>query len=225
MKILIIEDDALISLFLKECLEDLGHEVVNTFVDAQSTIEFLKTTSCDLAFVDIELKGAVDGLQLSKTLKQRFSTPSLFVTSHKESEVIKEAMDVSPLGFLIKPVEQSDIEAALSVAIRHINIPQMQPSTKEDEQQIGEYSFNFTYKTLKHSDQIIKLSQKEIILLGLLFKNYNNTVSIEEIVSKIWENESVSDETLRQLIYRTRKKITGLKISSSSKIGYSISNV
>lgn len=223
MKIVIIEDDVLISLFLKECLEDLGHKVLDSFEDAQSTIEFLKNNSCDLAFVDIELRGAIDGLQLSKTLKQRFNTPSLFVTSHKESEVIKEAMDVSPLGFLIKPVEQSDIEAALAVAIKHID--KTPPTNTNDEQQIGEYSFNFTYNTLKHHDQIIKLSQKEIILLSLLFKNYNNTVSIEEIVSKIWENESVSDETLRQLIYRTRKKVPGLKISSSSKIGYSISSL
>ncbi len=219
MKIIIVEDDALIALFIESSLEQLNYEVLGRFVDASSAIEFVKENDVDLALMDIEIEGSVDGLQCARILQMNHKVSSIFVTSHKESEVIKEAMEVEPLGFLIKPIEESDIEAALALASR---------SFKKEDKPLktvaNGYEYNLEFKTLKFQDVIVKLGKNELKLVHILFKNLNNTVSSEEIMNYIWEEVLENDEALRQLIYRTRKKVPSLGISSSSKVGYAITS-
>jgi len=218
MKIVIVEDDALIALFIASTLEELGHKVLGQFSDAVSVLDFVKENAVDLALMDIEIEGSVDGLQCAKTLKIKHNIPSIFVTSHKESEVIQEAMEVEPLGFLIKPIEESDIEAALALASRYFK-----DDEKPSKTVVNAYEYNFEFKTLKYQGEIVKLGKNELKLIHILFKNLNNTVSTEEIMSFIWDEVLESDESLRQLIYRTRKKVPALEIVSSSKMGYAIS--
>jgi len=218
MKIVIVEDEALIALFIASTLEELGHEVLGQFSDADSVLSFVKDNDVDLALMDIEIEGSVDGLQCAKTLKLKHGVSSIFVTSHKESEVIEEAMEVEPLGFLIKPIQESDIEAALALASRHFKT-----ETKVSKNIANGYEYNFEFKTLKCQNEIVKLGKNELKLIHILFKNLNNTVSTEEIMHHIWDEVLESDESLRQLIYRTRKKVPELGIVSSSKIGYAIS--
>jgi len=217
MKIIIVEDDALIALFIESSLEQLNYEVLACFTEAASAIDFVKDNEVDLALMDIEIEGSMDGLQCARILKMNHQIPSIFVTSHKESEVINEAMEVEPLGFLIKPIEESDIEAALAMASR---------SFKKEEKVLKTvahgYEYNLEFKTLKFNDEIVKLGKNELKLVHILFKNLNNTVSTEEIMHYIWEEVLENDEALRQLIYRTRKKVPTLGISSSSKVGYAI---
>ena len=217
MNIVVVEDDALIALFIKESVEELGHCVVGLFDEAAAVIAFVKETKPDLVLMDIEIKGSVDGIACAAALQNRYGVPSIFVTSHKESAVINDAMDVAPLGFLIKPIEESDLEAGLALAARALR--HVKPLQKNV---VGAYEFSFEYNTLKKDDVVVKLGKNELKLVAILFKNLNNTVSAEEIMRHIWGSILESDESLRQLIYRTRKKVPGLEINSSSKIGYSI---
>ena len=218
MKILIVEDDALIALFIKEAVEKVGHIVLEVFDCADDVMKFVTDHDVDLVLMDIEIVGAVDGIACARLLSNKYNIPSIFVTSHKESDVIQDAMDVKPLGFLIKPIEESHIEATLALARLALN-----NSVKEVDVHLGLATFNFEHNTLKYEGSIVKLGKNELQLISLLFKNVNNTVSSEEIMRQIWGEVLESDESLRQLVYRTRKKVPFLKINSSSKVGYALS--
>jgi DNA-binding response OmpR family regulator len=221
MKILIIEDDFLIVAQITECLQRLGHEVLGSFDEANGALDFVKDNKPDFVFMDIELNGPVDGIQCANILKNKYSVPSIFVTSHHETDIINESMDAAPLNFLPKPFEDKNIEAAVAIAAIALN--KHKPKDNSNTVKLGNYEFNFEYKVLKQEGIIIKLTEKELLLASILFKNIGNTVSKEGIYEYVYDSNVVSDDSLRRLVSRTREKLMGLQIKAEPKQGYFLS--
>lgn len=220
MKILIVEDDFLIVAQIKECLERLNHEVLATFDDASLALDFVKNNKPDFVFMDIELNGPIDGIQCANSLRNRYSIPSIFVTSHHETNILHESMEAAPLNFLPKPFEDSNIEALVALAAITLKLNPI--NTSPNFVQLGEYEFNYEYDLLKQNTQIVKLTDKELLLVSLLFKNVGNIISKEEISKYVYENNLTTDSSLRRLVSRTRDKLPGLSIQAESKLGYFI---
>ena len=219
MNILIVEDDFLIAVQITECLERLGHKVVGSFTNGHDALESLKVQRPDLAFMDIELEGAMDGIQCAGVLKNKYGVASIFVTSHYESDTIGASMDVAPLNFLPKPFEDSNIEAAITLAEAALKKAQPQVASSSDTARLGSFTFNFTHNTLKDDGALVSLTNKETALVTLLFKNLSNTVSKEMILTEVYDG-SASDDSLRRLVSRTREKLPTLLITASPKNGY-----
>ncbi|HHD72460.1 MAG TPA: response regulator transcription factor [Epsilonproteobacteria bacterium] len=218
MKIVIIEDDALIAYQIESCVRTLGHDVLGSFDAASEALEFIAENKPDFVFMDIELNGPMDGIQCAGVLKHSFGVPSLFVTSHDETQVIAEATKLDPLNFLPKPFTDKNIEAA--VALADIKLSHTKQVKEISVSQLGEYVFNFEHLTLKHQGTIVRLTPKELKLIGLLFKNLGNTVSNEEIRNLIWEGNEISSAAYRKLISRANENIAGLNIASDKGVGY-----
>ena len=66
MKIIIVEDDALISMMIEESVKNMGNEVLGAFPDATVALNFVKENKPDLVFMDIELEGPMDGIQCAQ---------------------------------------------------------------------------------------------------------------------------------------------------------------
>ena len=220
MKIVIIEDDFLIVAQIQECVERLGHEVLSSFDNARSALDFIEENRPEFVFMDIELKGALDGLQCANILQNKYSISSVFVTSYDETEIIQESMDAKPLNFLPKPFEDSNIEAV--VALAEITLRREKPKSDSSVISLGEYILNVEYKILKREGVIVKLTDKELLLVSLLFKNIGNVVSTQRIDEYVYENNLSSDDALRRLVSRTRDKLVGLQIKAEPKQGYFI---
>ena len=219
MNVLIVEDDAITALFLEESLTALGHCVLASFDNAESVFNFGQLDNIDLALMDIEINGSVDGIQCAYKLYHTHHISSIFITSYQDSNTIDSAMDVSPLGYLIKPVGQPDIEVALALA--KLSQKQKQPKLNFCKTSHS-YTYNLEYHTLTYQGDLVKLAKNELKIIELLFKNCNNLVAIQEIKNYVWGDNPHNDESLRQLIYRVRKKLPHLNIISSSKEGYCI---
>ena len=221
MKIVIVEDDALIAYQIEACVEKLGHKVLNSFDDAGDALKFIASNKPDFVFMDIELRRVMDGIQCATLLKSNYDIPSLFITSHDTPEVIEEATNLNPLNFLPKPFTDKNIEAA--VALASIRLKKNKPTGNDiSTQTLGDYTFNFEYNVLKLGDIIVKLSSNETKLISLLFKNLGNTVSNEEILSYIWAEKATSSVAFRKHISRTNEKLLELQIVSDRGIGYSL---
>lgn len=222
MKIIIVEDDSLTALFITETLEDLGHEVLGSFDSASDMLEVAKIGEIDLVFIDIELNSKMDGIECAVRLRQQYRIPSIFLTSYQNSETIHDAMAAEPLGYLIKPVSENEIEAALAVAKRILraNTPLM-----NEYLQLGQYTYHFKHKTLNNKEGVVKLSKNEYKIVDLLCKSYGNIVENEHLICHIWEDTYNKEDSLRELIYRLRKKLPEISIQSSSKVGYFLEGV
>jgi len=221
MNIIIVEDDSLTALFLQESVEDLGHSVLGTFDSAQPLLEKVQNLDIDLTFMDIEINGKMDGIECAAILRNKYNIPSVFITSYQNSATINDAMDSSPLGYLIKPVSETDIEAILAVAARALK--QSSPK-KETTLQIAEYTYTYESKILTLGSELVKLSKNEYKVIELLCNSFGNVVNTEELTEYIWEDSQNREDSLRELIYRLRKKLPTFPINSLSKSGYYLSS-
>lgn len=219
MDIVVVEDDAINALFIEGSLRNLGHNVLDSFDEGQAVIDFAKNHKIDLVFMDIEINGSLDGIQTARILYEKYQIPVIYISSYQDTDTIENAADTLPISYLIKPVQESDIKAVLAIAKRSI-------LKKPKESKMFSYktfTFNVENMTLSCDAHIIKLSMNELKLVELLFKNQNAVVSIEALVSYIWGSDTDKEQSLRELVYRVRKKLPDLEIKALSKIGYTIS--
>lgn len=122
LRVLVVEDEALVSLFLEELLSDLGHVVVGVAASATAAYAIAAQHPIDLAIVDISLQGGSDGVDLAVRLRQQYDMPSLVMSGRYESAVQQRLQQAAPLGYLQKPYTQSDVECALARAHTHLAI-------------------------------------------------------------------------------------------------------
>jgi DNA-binding response OmpR family regulator len=222
MNIVIIEDEGVSALFIKEVLQDLNHHVAAVFDNANELFTFLKSNAVDLIFMDINIKGQYDGIQTANITHAKYPNISfVYLTSYKDSETIRNAQAVNPLGYLIKPVVESDLEAILMVVDGH-----KKSSTRVEPTQItfGAYDYNIKTKTLSAENSTIALSKNELLCIEALVQNKNTYISSEQLIATIWGDEENRFDSLRELIYRLRKKLPNLPLHSSSNIGYTLSS-
>lgn len=223
MNVVIVEDEGVTALFIKEVLRDLKHNVAAVFDNADELFSFLKSNQVDLIFMDINIKGSYDGIQTATIAHARYPNISfVYLTSYKDSETIKSAQAVNPLGYLIKPIVESDLEAILMVVGGY-----KKSSLRVEPTQIrfGDYSYNLKTKTLSVNNTVITLSKNELLCIDILAHNRNSYISSEQLIARIWGDEENRFDSLRELIYRLRKKVPNLPLHSSSNIGYTLSSL
>ncbi|TDQ17050.1 LytTR family two component transcriptional regulator [Algoriphagus boseongensis] len=116
LNILIVEDDLLISESLKDILKLLNHTVVGVADNADSAIEICNTTSPDLALLDIQISGDIDGVELAEIIRDQFDIPFIFMTAYADNETIMRAREKGPFGYLVKPYGVKEVNAAIQIA-------------------------------------------------------------------------------------------------------------
>lgn len=116
MRIMVVEDDALIALDMVGLLEDMGHEVVAEAADAFAAWELAEHDRPDVALVDIRLARNTDGGKLALKLYNRLGIRSLFVSGSITEDFRREMAKANPLGFLGKPVTRRTLGEALKAA-------------------------------------------------------------------------------------------------------------
>lgn len=116
MRILVAEDESIIRLGLKSILQELGHEVL-TAVNGREALAMARQRRPDLAILDIKMP-YTDGLQVADTLSRTQPMPILLLTAFSQRDLINEAAELPIHGYLIKPIQPAELEAAIAVAVK-----------------------------------------------------------------------------------------------------------
>ncbi len=116
-KILIVENEQLVAMNLQIHLERAGYQVLGICPTHESAVALINNNKPDFIFMDINLDSETNGIQSARFIKETFNIPSIFLTSLKDIEVIEQAKEVEPLGYLVKPFKQEDIYTALNIAL------------------------------------------------------------------------------------------------------------
>ncbi len=119
-KVLIVDDEVFISEQLNIILEDLGYEVSDIAFNTQSAIASLKSNPPDIAILDIKMHGENQGFQIAKYIKENMDIPFVFLTSFSDKSTVKEASELSPDGYLLKPFNEADIFSTLNVVLTRL---------------------------------------------------------------------------------------------------------
>lgn len=116
MTILIVEDEKSISESLAELLEALGHTVTAIAETAEEALLALEEELPEVALLDIQLRGKMNGIQLAHAMRERYAVPFVFTTAFTDDDTIAKARDEGPFGYLVKPYSMHDVKAALQIA-------------------------------------------------------------------------------------------------------------
>jgi DNA-binding response OmpR family regulator len=219
MNIVLVEDEGITTLFLKECLISLKHKVLEAFCESQSLYAFLQQRhhEIDAVFLDILLKGQHDGIEIAQKVRKLYPNIAvIFITSYKDSDTIERASFSKPNGYLIKPVQQEDIEAALMVISASKRTHEASPLIAF----AGNYTYDKNKKMVYDEQGSIDLTYNELKCLSCLVQNKNSCVSIEQLQQAIWSESENRIASLRELLYRIRKKLPNIELKSIPNVGY-----
>ena len=123
VKLLIVEDETVIAMDMVDILEDMGYEVADTVIDYSGAIEVLSDNDVivDVVIIDIMLGGAKDGIELAKTIRDKYDMPFIFLTSHSDKATVEAAAATKPNGYLIKPFDVDNVYVAIEAALANFS--------------------------------------------------------------------------------------------------------
>ena len=220
MKILLVEDDKQLGRALKKTLETKGYEV-NHIEDGEDAFNDILIHEYDVYLLDINLP-KIDGIKLIKLIRHKNQNAIIImITASAEIEDMEKAYGENHDGcdeYIKKPFHSEE----LLLRINHwIKVKQDQCADNNNNK-VTVDNMEFYLDTLDlYIDGILaNLRKKEKRLLAILLKNLGKTVSKEDIVNYVWENEEKKNYPLRQLISELKNKLPKDYITSVVGIGY-----
>lgn len=116
-KILVVEDESIVAKDIQSTLIRLGYDVPATASSAQSAFNKLEEIKPDLVFMDIKLKGDLDGISIAEHIKKTYSVPVVFLTSFIDKATLDRAKLTEPYGYLVKPFNEKDLQSTIEMAL------------------------------------------------------------------------------------------------------------
>jgi CheY-like chemotaxis protein len=115
--ILIVDDERLIVLDLQRRLARLGHTVIGIADSGSEAIRKAAARRPDLVFMDIHLRGDMDGIDTAAHLRAQLHLPIIFLSSCGDDETVARAQRTLPLDYLRKPFDTQSLQRALQRAL------------------------------------------------------------------------------------------------------------
>jgi DNA-binding LytR/AlgR family response regulator len=117
VKILVVEDEMLIGAKIALFLTELGYEVTALLPRAEEALQHVAEDLPDLALLDIQLRGDMDGIALAELLHSQHNLPVIFLTANTDDATFQRAKVAKPFAFLAKPFRKTELQRALELAI------------------------------------------------------------------------------------------------------------
>lgn len=210
-RILIVEDDEIISKRIHEGLTLAGHRCLTAF-DGDEALELIGGNPFDLILLDVMLP-KMSGFDLIRQIR---NVPVIFLTA-RDNEIDRVAgLDLGADDYIVKPFSMNELLARVRVVLRR---------TKRSEKYfpLDDLLIDFDSGKVYRDGEEIKLTAKEFGILDVLITNRNSILTREQILNTVWSYQ-YDGETSRNIdvyIVQLRKKL-GLKdrIKAVYGVGY-----
>ena len=113
MKILVVEDEAISAMMLKQLLRNMGHDPVASTARGEEVIGLFTTHSPDLVLMDITLAGEMNGIEAAHAVRSISDAGIIFTTGYNTDEIRQKALRVAGSLFLTKPIIESELRTAI----------------------------------------------------------------------------------------------------------------
>lgn len=207
IKVLIVEDEAIVALDIKMTILKLGFKVTNCVTNYDDALHSVKTNSPDIILMDINLKNSKNGIETAKSIQKSKNIPIIYLTAYSDENTINKAIETNPISYLLKPFKREDLKSTILLGIYKVH--NTNKSIIHDKcVNIGfDYYYDLYNETLYYKTAPVRLSLNERKLMTILVEAKGAIVSFREIEYLIWPDTAVSDSALRTLLYRLRAKL------------------
>ena len=220
-RILIVEDDHMISEKMKKHLEKWGYEVA-CVTDFANVLQHFEQFAPQLVLMDIGLP-FYNGYYWCGEIRKNSQVPIIFISSASDNMNIVMAVNMGGDDFIAKPFDLEVLAAKVQAILRRTYSFQNQPSVLEYKNII----LNLSDMSLSCGESRLELTRNEFRILQILFENAGAVVTREGIMKRLWDDECfVDDNTLTVNMNRLRKRLeeTGINMVISTKkgVGYQL---
>ena len=116
-RILVVEDETVVSLDMQDRLTALGYEVSGAVARGEDALAQVEAGRPDLVLMDIRLKGAMDGIAAAEEIRRRWRLPVVYLTAYTEDSTLQRAKLTEPFGYVIKPFEDRELKSVIEMAL------------------------------------------------------------------------------------------------------------
>jgi DNA-binding response OmpR family regulator len=215
LTILYAEDDLIIQKSNTRILE-MFFKKVYIANDGNEALEIYQKYKPDVIILDYVMPN-LDGYQTAKSIREiNKKIPIIIASAYTDKDKLLNAIELNLIKYLEKPILKESLMNVFNSVISFLeenNLLQMNLSEN--------LSYSFNTKTIRKNNQDIILSKNEIYFLELLLSKPNQLFTKENIENHIFK-ESVDENTIRNLVYRLRKKLDSEIIVTLKDLGYSI---
>ncbi|MBN2102671.1 PAS domain S-box protein [bacterium] len=117
LKILVVEDESIIAMELKDRLEKLGYDVPAVISTGEEAIQKANEIHPGLVMMDIMLEGAVDGVEATREIHERFDIPVVYLTAYSDDSTLERAKLTEPYGYVLKPFDERELYTTVEIAL------------------------------------------------------------------------------------------------------------
>ena len=116
-KILIVEDERVTAEHIRLTLQRLGYHVIAIVSTGKTAVQRAGELKPDLILADIDLKGAMDGIEVATQVRARWGIATVFLTAYGDEETVRRARASEPFGYLVKPFAEQELHATIEIAL------------------------------------------------------------------------------------------------------------
>ena len=213
VRVLVVDDEERIRLFLKEVLRREGY-VVTTAANGEEALAYLEDTAFDLAILDLMLGGRIDGQRVLEAIRWRWpAMVVIMMTAHGTLDSALQAIREGVDGYLLKPVEASEVRLAIKKAFdRRAQRAELHFAKRAGQHlESGPFSVDFDGRRVTRNGKAIALNSSEFALLVHLMQNANQVVGPKALVEVVRQYRPEYLHEARQIIkwyiHRLRQKM------------------
>lgn len=215
MKILLLEDEQMLSEAIHEYLLTLGHRV-SLLYNGNDALEILKKETFDLLILDINVPG-IDGLELLEALHLlKIRTPALYISALVDIEGISRAYDLGCYDYLKKPFHLKELALRIDKVMQSCTLPQSHVKLSKS------YAYDASTSTLMCDNVTQPLSKRQLQIIDLLARNRGRVVDFDQFRAYVWDEEYVDNATIRAEVSRLKKSLKEDFIQNIRALGYMI---
>jgi len=116
-RILIVEDEAITGMDIREMLRMFGYEPYGPFATGKAAVECALALRPDVILMDIILKGPMNGIQAAEAIRAQYRRPVIYLTGSSDQVGADLAQLTEPFGLLLKPIDEEDLRTTIETAL------------------------------------------------------------------------------------------------------------
>jgi len=202
IRVLIADDDYLVSEKIRDIVEMLGYSVVGEAADGTQAVEMTCALRPDIVLMDIEMTGMNDGLLAAEKIQQSCPTPVVVLTAYQRPDFLEQANRAGVAAYLIKPPNPGELERTVTIALaRFQDMQKLRQLTVKLEIEIAER---------RRAEQELQkaLREKDVLLKEMHHRVKNNLQMVSSLLYFQAENED--EQRVLDILQSSRDRIRSM---------------
>jgi two-component system KDP operon response regulator KdpE len=202
-KILVVDDEPKIRMFIRANLEARDYEVYLA-QDGVEAVEMAARVMPDVIVLDINMP-RMDGVEACKRIREWSNAPIIILSVREDEKDKVRALNEGADDYVTKPFGIEELLARIRVALRHAGGP---PAAASPVLTAGDLEVDLSKRTVKLRNKIVKLTRTEYELLAYLVSNRGKVLTHRELLNNVWGPEYGDEvEYIRVFVNQLRHKI------------------